>query len=761
MSLETRSGEVFRFGAFEVDVRAGEMRKQGVRIKLQEQPFRVLTILLLQPGVLVTRDELRSRIWAADTFVDFDNSLNTSINKLREALGDSAESPRFIETLPRRGYRFIAPVSTPEPVKEPVAPAPVIREAILNQPVVPEHREVAGAAGNVSSSAHIAGGPALLTVIKNHKLGLVAGLILVGLMLGAVLYSTHRLPSGNVSQAKVTHKQFTFLGNAYEPAISPDGMFVAYVSKKPGEEQKLMVQSSDGAKLELARATIISSPRWSPDGSEVLFLSREPALSKLEPTAKSWGISVVSRLGGVVRPIFTAVLACWFTPDGSQIVVANPSESSGFKGVRLVNKVTGEMKEVRLSEYEWLMDIDCSARAGLILAVTVTSERSQIRIFRPDGSEQRKLVEERDLIYSARWSPTGESIFYLHGRGSTEELSKLFIRKTAEPAVLADGLQTGGDFTLSADGSRLAYTRDDYHLNLLRVDFPAAGKRAKPEISRLTSGTSYYGAPSYSPDGRWISFALGPTRTETNIFKMQVAGGAPIQLTFFEHAMTDSPAWSPDSQRIAFINDQNGAPRVWMISANGGVAQPLQNTNASDSQDALAWWPSHDIVYQQPGNRNFLRINDKTHEEKPIIQHAQGWVPYRPAFSPDGKKMAVFWNRGHDDVGLWIISPEPYSETFLQSGFIQPFGWSPDGKYIYATRGGGTAQRIEIIRVQVATPNQLSPVVTLPVDVGGGFGEVFGARLSLSPDGQSIVVAADEEKSDVWLMENFDPSAHQ
>ena len=94
-----------------MDVRAGELRKQGVRIKLQEQPFHVLTVLLRRPGALVTREELRSQNWPADTFVDFDNSLNTAINKLREALGDSADNPRFIETLPRRGYRFLASVS--------------------------------------------------------------------------------------------------------------------------------------------------------------------------------------------------------------------------------------------------------------------------------------------------------------------------------------------------------------------------------------------------------------------------------------------------------------------------------------------------------------------------------------------------------------------------------------------------------------------------------------------------------------------------
>src|SRR5216684_2220163 len=110
MALEVRS-PILRFGVFEVDVRAGELRKQGVRIKLQEQPFHVLTVLLQRPGEVVTREELRSQNWPADTFVDFDNSLNTAINKLREALGDSAESPRFIETLPRRGYRFIALVT--------------------------------------------------------------------------------------------------------------------------------------------------------------------------------------------------------------------------------------------------------------------------------------------------------------------------------------------------------------------------------------------------------------------------------------------------------------------------------------------------------------------------------------------------------------------------------------------------------------------------------------------------------------------------
>src|SRR5216684_4429059 len=109
------AGRIVRFGVFELDLVAGELRKGGARIRLQEQPFQVLATLLERPGDLVMRDDLRQKLWPADTFVDFDHSLNTAINKIREALGDSASNPRFVETLARRGYRFVAPVQREEP----------------------------------------------------------------------------------------------------------------------------------------------------------------------------------------------------------------------------------------------------------------------------------------------------------------------------------------------------------------------------------------------------------------------------------------------------------------------------------------------------------------------------------------------------------------------------------------------------------------------------------------------------------------------
>jgi DNA-binding winged helix-turn-helix (wHTH) protein len=115
MPIPQSNSRIARFGVFELDLNGGELRKSGVKLRLQGQPVQVLTLLLERAGDIVTREELRQKLWASDTFVDFDHSLNTAINKVREALGDSASSPRYVETLARRGYRFIAPVQNPTP----------------------------------------------------------------------------------------------------------------------------------------------------------------------------------------------------------------------------------------------------------------------------------------------------------------------------------------------------------------------------------------------------------------------------------------------------------------------------------------------------------------------------------------------------------------------------------------------------------------------------------------------------------------------
>lgn len=135
---EPSPGKVVRFGAFELDLVSGELRKNGVRIRLQEQPFRVLAMLLERPGEMVSREDLHSKLWPGDTFVDFDHGLNTAVNKLREALGDAAANPRFVQTVARRGYRFIAPAqvngSLPGATE---TPAPALENPTVSHPAQP------------------------------------------------------------------------------------------------------------------------------------------------------------------------------------------------------------------------------------------------------------------------------------------------------------------------------------------------------------------------------------------------------------------------------------------------------------------------------------------------------------------------------------------------------------------------------------------------------------------------------------------------
>ncbi len=142
MAALQNSPSIVRFGVFEVDLNAGELRKSGVKLRLQGQPFQVLTLLLARAGEVVTREELQQKLWPSDTFVDFDHSLNTAINKVREVLGDSASSPRYVETLARRGYRFIAPVQnqSPSTTVEPIAPMSPMPEA--NVPSVALHPDL-------------------------------------------------------------------------------------------------------------------------------------------------------------------------------------------------------------------------------------------------------------------------------------------------------------------------------------------------------------------------------------------------------------------------------------------------------------------------------------------------------------------------------------------------------------------------------------------------------------------------------------------
>jgi DNA-binding winged helix-turn-helix (wHTH) protein len=253
-----------RFGLFELDLRAGELRKGGRKIRLQEQPLQILAMLLARPGEVVTREQIRQRLWSNDTTVEFDHSINAAIKRLRDALGDSAERPRFVETLPRRGYRCIAAVESSESSTAPAAPrSPVSAPAATRSG---RHVPVA-----LSATAAVAG---LLAV---------AAAIWIGL--------THTTTPAGAS-SPITVPLTGNSGIETLPSFSPDGQQVAYAwDRATGSDLDIYVKLiGGGPPLRLTDGDADEySPTWSPDGRQIAFLRR---------STEGAGIFVIPAFGG-------------------------------------------------------------------------------------------------------------------------------------------------------------------------------------------------------------------------------------------------------------------------------------------------------------------------------------------------------------------------------------------------------------------------------------------------------------------------------
>ena len=191
------------------------------------------------------------------------------------------------------------------------------------------------------------------------------------------------------------------------------------------------------------------------------------------------------------------------------------------------------------------------------------------------------------------------------------------------PSVLVSGLETGGYFTLSDDGSQLAYTRSLSYSNLWLVDLPGTGSSLQPRATPLTSGTLLYADPAISPDNRSVAFTIG-SYVKGNVYKMALDGGQPAQLTSFGAARTRNPAWSPDGQEIAFVSNQAGSEKVWVVNSSGGAPRVLDKTNATYTNDYLTWSPNPYLVYAASEMHNLRRLNVETQEETPILPKDSG-----------------------------------------------------------------------------------------------------------------------------------------
>ncbi|MDZ7342918.1 MAG: protein kinase [candidate division KSB1 bacterium] len=563
----------------------------------------------------------------------------------------------------------------------------------------------------------------------------VAALIVLGILMGLLLID--RVQRKQVVPSVAKHRQITFTGNAHYPAISPDGQFIAYVEA----EKKLLLQDlSGGQLLELYQATEISAPQWTPDGSEILFGAIEGDSSRA---------LLIPRLGGRPR----SARRGYMSPDG--VLIA--SIGTGGKKIVLTNNLTGEQKEIPVSGFEWLTEIDWSPKGELILILTQDKGKYAIWSVTLDSGQQRKIYEiEKELLYP-RWSPPGDAIYFFLRQDNTTDLMKLPVsaktgEKRAEASTLVSGLQAGDYYTLSANGKRLLYTRFLEYSNLWLVELRDNKVEAKP----LMQGTSSYGHPAISPDGKWVAFSMGKF-PYTHIYKMPIAGGTPEQLTLGE-ALHATAVWSPDGKRLAFGSFKGNEAKVWTMDANGDNLRQFTRTRLSADAPEIAWAPHNKIIYQTAGNRNLAILDPETEEEKLLIQaDSVGWI-FFPKYSPDGKKVVAWWNRwAHGSVfgpkdqrgpfipGLWVISLVDESQVRVSEEAVIPAGWSPDGNWIYGFYGRIPKETLVRLPVSGGEPEI---IFTLSE-------EIIGA--SVSPDGWKFVCTVPQTQSDVWLLENFDP----
>ena len=381
----------------------------------------------------------------------------------------------------------------------------------------------------------------------------------------------------------------------------------------------------------------------------------------------------------------------------------------------------------------------------MLALLTHTSGKNQIWMMKLDGTGQRKLLEDKEDISSLRWAPSGDAIYYLRADGDTTDLVRLPVSaQSQESSVLVSGLEIGSDFTVSADGSQLAYTREQRFSNLWLAALKGSEATPKAHAKPITAGTFSYDEPSISPDGAWLAFAMG-SGTKTNVYKMPIGGGQPVQLTFFDAALAASPSWSPDGRRLAFIGNQGGTPKVWLVDADGGKMRRLDKTAPQSTNLELSWFPSSEIVYQQEGLHNLRRVNPETQQDEVVLaDDVQGWIPLKPSPAPDGKKIAIYVNR-RTEPGLFVITLDKSSERLVYPGDYLPIGWSPSGSFIYAIKG---LYGSEIVSIGLDDPRPPMFLMAMPGEFSQG---------SVSSDGRKIVTNVKETKSDVWVMKNFDP----
>ena len=683
---------IVRFSIFEVNLHTGELRKQGQKLRLQEQPFQVLAALLERPGEIVTREELRSKLWPADTFVDFDHSLNAAIKRLRDALGESAETPVFIETLARRGYRFIGPVEMP----------------IATPSAQPRHR------------------------MFNTRNSVLGGLAVCAIALSVLYYARWVRPSP-LGVTPTVILAVTTVGPKFTPSLSPDAQHLAFAwNGGAGEHFSLYVKvvGTEEALRLTNQESIDFNPIWSPDGRYIAFCR----FGKAEK-----GIYIIPALGGAERRVrvtswgehFFEGRLSW-SPDGKLLAFSDRvSPEERRLAIFLLSLDSLEVRRLTSPQLSRSDTYPAFSPDGQTLAFIRNPEG--VYTVPVSGGKEQYVVsgaafEEKEGL---AWTPDGRDVVYPAGGW----LWKRSLRG-GEPERLQVG-QDGGQPSIR--GSKLVYLRQAPNINVWRRRLNSSVSAGAAD--RFISSTRIESGPQFSPDGTKIAFES--TRSGAyEIWTCQSNGNGLLQLTHF-NSPTGTPRWSPDGQQIAFASLSAGIADIFVIDSRGGAPRKLTSDSSNDV--VPSWSRDGQWIYFVSNRSGSGQIWKMRFTGGPALQvtHGGGFAAFE---SLDGKYL--YYAKGPAISGLWRVPTSGGEEAevigSLEAGYWGYWAVVEDGiYYLDSTTKPGIAF------FEFAT-GRTTRIFGLENPAKGMPG------LAIAPDKKTILYAQqDSLSSDIILVENF------
>jgi Tol biopolymer transport system component/DNA-binding winged helix-turn-helix (wHTH) protein len=679
----------FRFGSFVLDPGSGELRRNGTKLKLQEQPFQVLLKLLEKPGNLVTREELQSALWSADTFVDFDTGLNSAIKRLREALGDSADVPRFIETVPRRGYRFIAPIN-----------------------------------GKLPQTA--AGGEQSASAISPARISVAVLALLLAAGLGAlVVWLRSPLPPPQITGST----QLTWDGLAKDN-LRTDGKSLFFGERRGGQYSAFQIPLGGGAPKILDS----SSPGFLPgdisrDGSQLLFVPHKMSPTRATARVMDLASASVRDIPGIIG----SGSAAW--APGNNVVFAQGADlfiaGQDGSGRRKLLTAPGVISSVGVSP------------DGRRIRMSVIDELKFVGAIweaRADGSGFHELLPGWHAIPQeccGTWTADGRYyVFQSYQRGSSKIWilpdTQTSLRKTSPvPVLLTTDPMNFHSPAPSRDGKKLFVMAEQPRAELVRYDSNSG--QFLPFLSGISAGDV-----EASPDTHSFLFVRYPDQT---LWRSREDGSEPVLLTspLLRVAL---PHWSPQGDRIAFSAQRQGQPwNIFLIPASGGAAEQITFGTVADLDPA--WSPDGKTLAFGQDHASIQLLNLENHTATKL-PGSDGLCC--PRWSPDGRYLGAE-NNTWDQLLLYDFASQKWRVAVKGIGTLGYFAFARDSKsLVFDTQ---EVQEPYIYRLRMSDFT-FAPIVILKESIR--FYGPFGAWGGIAPDGSPLFVR-DISNAEVYALD--------